>query len=249
MSNLRPEVGTTEPPNNVLPFINPRTGGGTPVRKPITRSRKTIRVRYPSIKANRVIECESALEATAAHYIDLSKPVSKFACQPFKIDLLVNGETVKYTPDFRVDMTNGQTLIVEVKPLTRCIEEETRMKLAAAHHHFSELGYEYVILTDEDIGDPEKLENLRTLRYYARVPVDHVVRVRARTLVGNAGFISFEALEKMGFTKPTIYSLLANQVLSTDLSNSINPYSPISLPKESDHETCLFKGRSALDLR
>lgn len=231
----------------LLPYRSTKNQGKPPARRAITPSKQTVRVRYPSLKAGRMIECESALEGIAATYIDLSQAVIGLRSQPFTVSMLVNGQTKRYTPDFKVKLRSGRTLIIEVKPYDRCLVPEVLEKLRAAHAHFELRGYEFLVLTDLDLKHPIKQSNLRTLRYYARVPVSHQMRVFARGLVSR-GAVSLLELEQQGIDKATVYSLIANHVLATDLSVRFGATSPISIAEENDHEKRLFEGRSVHEL-
>jgi TnsA endonuclease N terminal len=232
----------------VIPFPSSKGAGDQPVRKVITPSKNGIRTAFPSTKAGGSNDCESGLESRAAAFIEVSPGVSGWACQPLKLSLQVNGSIHEYTPDFKITLRSGRVIIIEVKPLSDCLRDDVRPKLVAAHHYFDCIGWKFIILTEKDLGTNDYYQNLNVLRYYLRVPVAHERRVKARKYVSDHGFLSFIELERLGFDKPTIYSLLVNEALATDLSISLNPYSPITLPEESDHEACLFKGRSALDL-
>lgn len=233
----------------VLPFNQRESGQAVPARRAITRSKQTVRVRYPPLKARGMIDCESALEGLSALYIDLSPPVKTFRSQPFTVNLSVAGETKRYTPDFEVKLHDGRTLIIEVKPFHRCIEAGVYEKLIAAHHHFSSQNIEYLILTDLDLKPSTKQENLRLLRYYARVNVDHKARFLIRQHVSLCGITTLGDLVGLGFSKTSIYSLIVSQALATDLDTEISTNSPIFIPEENDHEKCLFEGRSALNLK
>lgn len=221
---------------------------GQAVRKAITRSKQTIRAAVPSTKGKRSIDCESGLESKFALYAEISPVVVDWFCQPFKIQLAQADSITTYTPDFKLTLRSGAIVIIEVKPLSRCLESSTLTKLRAAHHYFGEIGWEYKVFTDHDMDSSEYFQNLNLLRYYKRVPVNHARRVSVRKLVDNNEYLSIQELEKAGFNKPIIYSLIANNALSTDLSIPINPHSPIKLPEENANEERLFKGRSALDL-
>ncbi|MCR6653146.1 MAG: hypothetical protein NVV73_17395 [Cellvibrionaceae bacterium] len=196
-----------------------------------------------------MIDCESALEGLAALYIDLSPAVKTFRSQPFTVTLFVDGEMKRYTPDFEVELFDGRTLIIEVKPLFRCITDDVRKKLVAAHHYFLDTDNDYRILTDVDLKPAAKQENLRLLRYYARVNVDHKTRFLIRQHVARYGITSIGDLVNIGFSRASIYSLIVSQAISTDLNTEISSNSPIFVREENDHEKCLFEGRSALNLK
>lgn len=233
---------------SVTPLYPAGKQSSSPVRKAITPSKQTIRAAIPSSKSLRSNDCESALESKFALYAEMSPAVAEWECQPFRVRLEVNSSLATYTPDFKITLKTGEVIIGEVKPLSRCLETETLSKLIAAHHYFNALKWKFVVLTDQDLGSNEYLQNLNLLRYYQRVTVDHAARVSIRKLVNRCGYMSIAELESRGFDKPSIYSLIANHALATDLSICLNPNSPIILPEESDHEDCLLKGRSALDL-
>lgn len=235
-------------PSNVIPFILPENRDHRPVRKVITASKPTVRTALPSTKAKGSIQCESGLEGRVAARIELSSGVAAWCCQPATFSLEVAGELRSYTPDFRVKFKSGRTAFIEVKPLSKCFRVDIRDKLVAAELSLKRQGLLFLIVTDQDLGSRETDQNLNLLRYYQRVPVEHLKRVSARKLVARGSDACIIDLEEAGFSKPQIYSLIAARALVTDLSVLLNPYSPLTLPEESDDEECLFKSRSALDL-
>lgn len=222
---------------------------GKPVRKVITPSKQTIRTSYPSSKSQKTNDCESGLESRAAACIELSPGVRKWSPQPFKVRLIVNGERKKYTPDFKITLKSGRAKVLEVKPLRKCLDEEVHSKLVAAQAYFESVGLAFEIVTEEDMGTPMFCQNLNLLRYYMRVPFNAQERTYAQKLVSMCEHLTILDLENKGLQKSTIYSLIANNILSTDLALPLNPNSNISLFLENDDEKCFFSGRSAFDLK
>lgn len=219
-----------------------------PVRKVITPSKQTIRTSYPSTKAGKSNDCESGMESKVAACLEISPEVENWSPQPITLRLMVDGETKKYTPDFKVSLKNGRTKILEAKPLSKCLDESVRAKLIAAHYYFRSVGISFEIITDEDLGSKIFHQNLNILRYYKRVFVDQYKRKSALKIVTANDCVSISVLEKLGIDKETIYSLLANGQLTTNLNIAINTHSILTLCPENENENCLFKSRSVFDL-
>lgn len=219
-----------------------------PVRKVITRSKQTIRTAYPSTKSKRSNDCESGMESKVAACLELSPGVASWIPQPVTLRLLVDGETKKYTPDFKVDLKSGRTKILEVKPLHKCLDEMVKAKLLAAHYYFRSVGISFEIITDEDLGSKIFHQNLNLLRYYKRVLVDQHIGKLVQKIVITNDSVSISDLEKLGLGKEIIYSLLANGEFTTDLKIAINPLSTLTVSQENENENCLFKSRSVFDL-
>lgn len=220
-----------------------------PARTVITPSKQTIRTSYPSSKSRKTNDCESGLESRAAACIELSPGVLTWAPQPFTIRFFVDGEIKKYTPDFQITLKSERVKILEVKPLRRCLEELMRSKLIAAQCYFESIGVHFEIVTEEDMGSKTFCQNLNLLRYYMRVPFSEAEKAFACKLVAMCDHLTMLDLEEKGIGKSTIYSLLANNILSTDLTIALNPNSNITLFSENDNEKCYFNGRSAFDLK
>jgi len=219
-----------------------------PVRRVITPSKQTVRTSYPSTKAKRSNDCESGMESKVAACLELSPGVESWAPQPVTLRLLVDGETKKYTPDFKVDLKSGRTKILEVKPLRKCLDEIVKAKLLAAHYYFRSVGISFEIITDEDLGSKIFHQNLNLLRYYKRVFVDQRIRKFVQKIVTTNDSVSISDLEKLGLGKEIIYSLLACGEFTTDLNIAINPLSTLTVSQENENENCLFKSRSVFDL-
>lgn len=219
-----------------------------PVRRVITPSKQTVRTSYPSTKAKRSNDCESGMESKVAACLEVSPGVASWASQPMTLRLLVDGQTKKYTPDFKVDLKSGRTKILEVKPLHKCLDEIVKAKLQAAHYYFRSVGISFEIITDEDLGSKIFHQNLNLLRYYKRVFVDQRIRKFAQKIVTSNDSVSISDLEKLGLGKEIIYSLLACGEFTTDLNIAINPLSTLTVSQEIENENCLFKSRSVFDL-
>lgn len=214
-------------------------------REPVTRSRMTVRGRFPSKKMGRMIDWESQLERRACYLFEFSPAIHAFREQPEPIQLIMSDRIAKYTPDFELIDFNGCIWIVEIKPLAHLQDAEVYEKLVAASLKYQSQGYEFIVITDEELINPVLESNLNLLRNYQthHTPdelIQHALHwlqsLDSPTLLGLSEYLGSLA---------TAYALLANLVLTVDLHTPLCPKAILELPQENHHETCLFSYRTA----
>ena len=216
-------------------------------REPVTRSRMTVRGRFPSKKMGRMIDWESQLERRACYLFEFSRGIKEFREQPEAIQLIMGSRVAKYTPDFELTDYQGGKWIVEIKPLARLDDPTILERLIAASIVYQAQGYQFILITDKELITPSLESNLVLLRNYQTHHLsaeliqhaEHWVRSTSNPVLSNLNEY-FESLS-------TAYALLANFVITTDLSLPIKEVTKLHLPQESGHETCLFSYRTAPD--
>jgi hypothetical protein len=145
-----------------------------PVRKVSNHSRNVIG-RFPSAKMGRMIAFESLLERDFIYLLEYDPSVKWFEEQPLSIKYLQEGKQFQYTPDFHL-LENGQHVLVECKPQRFVETEENRHKFAVARVWCRECGWEFRLMTDQQIRAGFRLKNVKLLAQYARQKVDAVMR-------------------------------------------------------------------------
>lgn len=112
-----------------------------------------------SIKCNAHFRVDSYLESKYAKILEFSDDVVRYNSQPFTTKYKdFDGKTRRYTPDFAVEKSNGDILIVEVKRSKVAAGAKFRFKFGMLKRHINELyGHELILVSEPDI--PEKLVN------------------------------------------------------------------------------------------
>ncbi len=140
------------------------------VRKVITRSKKTFRVKFPSLKNNCMVYCESILESHCALLFEISPHVKTYIAQPSIENYYCElGLSHKYFPDFKVVFEDDSELDVEVKPKSKLLRLAVNKKLEAIAKRYKETGRRFRILTEEAIQPEPFHSNLKKLKYHRKL--------------------------------------------------------------------------------
>lgn len=130
------------------PFISPS-------RNPVTRTgRISMRGSFYSQKNLGFVKFESDLERKVFYLLEFVPSALQFSQQPPRMQLRVNGKSIRYTPDVAVKWRHGQPWLIEVKPLEEAHRPEWLVRFAAAAEGASEMGFRYVVVTDRHVNRP-----------------------------------------------------------------------------------------------
>ncbi len=198
------------------------------VRKVITRSKKTFRVKFPSRKNTCTVHCESILEGDCALFLEISPFVKSYRAQP-REETYYDGEgrPRRYVPDFEVTLVDDSTVDVEVKPKKKLADSSVKDKLEAIARRYQEQGRRFRIFTEEHL-QPEPLHsNLRLLAYLRRTPLKvdavdrfgQILRTKEISTVADAAAILGGQKQALG--------LIAAGLLGADLNVPLGPASVI----------------------
>lgn len=152
-----------------------------PVRKVSNRGGNIIG-RIPSIKMERMVAFESLIERDMIHLLDFEQDVEWFAEQPLIISYQHKGKERKYTPDFHV-VRNGQNILVECKPEKRVHSDENQRKFAAAQSWCDVEGWIFQVVTDTQLRNGYRLENVKLLSQFARYAIKPGIQRRIRSFL------------------------------------------------------------------
>lgn len=214
-------------------------------REAVTRSRMTVRGRFPSVKVGRMVDWESQLERRACYLFEFSGAVQSFYEQPEPIRFWYGDKYSKYTPDFKLHLNNGDTWYVEIKPYAHLQKPEIADRLSLASEYYSEEGFKFIVITDQELIHPARESNLTLLKYYQAhiLPVsivehaNHWLRETDKATLG-------DMLQYFG-SKASVYALICQGFVLTDLTTYLSSSSELYLPKEACNETLLFSYRTA----
>ncbi|WP_428455182.1 Tn7 transposase TnsA N-terminal domain-containing protein [Photobacterium kasasachensis] len=121
--------------------------------------------RFKSLKANKILKCESLAEVTQGLRNELDTNVVSQCTQPFTIKYLFNGKQCHYTPDFLVKMLDGEWRVIEVKPANHI--KPFKEKFEVVKHILERKGITFLINSDESLFSYQALFDLNS-RYIQR---------------------------------------------------------------------------------
>ena len=147
-----------------------------PVRKVSNRGGNAIG-RFPSTKMGRMIAFESLLERDFIYLLDYDPTVSWFEEQPLTIEYQHEEQLLRYTPDFHL-LEGGRHVLVECKPERFIDTEENRRKFALGQAWCEERGWEFRLITDQQVRRGYRLQNVKLLSQYARQKVGAMTRTQ-----------------------------------------------------------------------
>ena len=214
-------------------------------REPVTRSRMTVRGRFPSSKNGRMVDWESQLERRACYLFEFSPAVLSFHEQPEPIRFWVNEKYSKYTPDFRLSLSNQETWFVEIKPYDHLQRPDLSERLFLASESYEEDGYKFIVITDEELIHPALESNLTLLKYYQSHELEAMTADHARHWLQQTHDNSLGHMLQYFGNQATVYALLCQGFICTDLSTPFSLNSALYLPKDDHHATILFSYRTA----
>ncbi|MBX3060837.1 MAG: TnsA endonuclease N-terminal domain-containing protein [Anaerolineae bacterium] len=147
--------------------------------------RKGIIGKVPSIKMNRMVAYESLLECDYIYLLDFDPSVTFFREQPFAIPYQWEGKKHRYTPDFHF-LSGGKAFVIECKPQALLNEPGNEQKWAAARQWCLSNGATFQVVTDTDIRQGCRLENVKLLADHARHVVTPATKARVFGLLHRA---------------------------------------------------------------
>lgn len=155
-----------------------------PVRKVANHGHNIIG-RFPSLKLGRMVDFESLIERDYIYLLDFDPAVASFTEQPLTIGYEHEGQSLHYTPDFHV-VKNDQNWLVECKPQQLVKTAKNQRKFAAGQAWCEARGWQFEVVTDEQLRRGYRLSNVRFLTQFARYPISPVVKNCIQSCLGTA---------------------------------------------------------------
>jgi hypothetical protein len=178
-------------------------------REPVTPSRGLVRGQFPSTKMNRMIAWESQLEQKACYHFEYSPAVVAFREQPETLQFPYQDGMCRYTPDFELTLYNGEICYVEIKPLSKLRSPEILERLQLANQFLAEKGYNFIVITDEELSFPNRIRNFSILRPYLRFEISTDISQQANAWLVHTSDPTLEALSRFLDSQTTAFALLA----------------------------------------
>ena len=223
-------------------------------QKEYVRSREPVRPTtgkvvgyFPSVKNGRQVAWESQLEKKACLLFEFSPAIKGYNEQPTPIHFHHEDGIRKYTPDFVLELTTGASVYVEVKPASKLSCDELKEKFRNIDTYFTRNGFDFILITDEELNQPTRLRNLNFLRPHLSSKCSKNLVVSISTDFDKNMPITLEDLITHTGSLNLTYSLIAQGVFIFDLDYPLTLTSLLTHSKEAENETCLFSYRTAPD--
>lgn len=209
-----------------------------------TRSREVVRptggimrCKFPSRKNGRLVHCEGLLELDAVYAFELHSGITRYREQPTKLDFADGPQLRRYTPDFEVTLSSGQTILVEIKPASSLAKPDVQHRLACVQDHMQRHGKLFTILSDDVLRREPLRSNLRLIFHrLARTMPTRSAAVSAlrRSATAFPMPLSRAVAELSGLGMQP-YVLMFMGMLACDLTAPLTPDSLVSLTQEDGH--------------
>ncbi|MCW3491342.1 TnsA endonuclease N-terminal domain-containing protein [Dethiobacter alkaliphilus] len=192
---------------------------------------------FPSMKVGRSIAFESLLERDFIYLLEFDQNVITFCEQPLTIRYYENNREKSYIPDFAVQRLESIE-IIEVKPKDKLHDEKIQKKLTAGHQYCNTAGYEYLIVTEDNIN-PVILNNIKALFGYSQIKVPAKIKMLVRELLDQSKVMTLNNLsvaiearsDNACIAKSYIYNLLYCHELEVNLADPISLNSKVWLSR------------------
>lgn len=198
-------------------------------RKAVTRSGRGFRMRIPSTKLSRMVECESILEGDVALLLEYSPGVLSYQEQPTRIQYW-DGERMRtYVPDFEVRLLDGARIHLEVKHSRDLAKPKIAEKYRAIATHYHQTPVHFRIVTDLECRRDPLRANLRRFSYLRNKALTTTLPSSAELvrLLGERA-MPLEYVEQV-LGREIAHRLLALGFLFCDLTAEITSNTPITL--------------------
>lgn len=209
-----------------------------------TRSREVVRptggimrCKFPSRKNGRLVHCEGLLELDAAYAFELHPHITRYREQPAKVDFADGAHVRRYTPDFEVTLSSGQTILVEVKPASSLVKPDIQHRLACVRDHMQRHGKLFTILSDDVLRREPLRSNLRLIfhRLVRAMPTRPAAVSALRGCAAAFPMPLSRATETLSGLGMQPYVLMFMGMLTCDLSAPLTPTSLVALTQEDSH--------------
>jgi hypothetical protein len=210
------------------------------VRKITNKGFKRVIGKFPSLKMGRLICWESQIERDYIYLLEFDPSVVFYAEQPLRISYYLDDKERHYTPDFLVKRSD-KNLIVEVKQEDEAQKEENQCLFRIASAICAHDNYEFVLVTDTMIRVQPRLDNIKLLTRYQRIPIhDPQYQIICYELFSKSSEVCLSEITQFfasrNIGKQVVFSLLYWGILAVDLMQPITAESVVNFPGRESNE-------------
>lgn len=116
----------------------------------------------PTLKDKQPHFFESFNESHFALMFEFEQTIKSVRTQPFSISYTDDKKKRLYTPDFSLSYCDGSVRVVEVKH-SKAIDAKTKRTHCLIEKAFEKLGFEFVVLTENDLPPRRALSNMKMI--------------------------------------------------------------------------------------
>jgi len=209
----------------------------TPARRVVTPSGGIVRGKFPSLKNNRMVRYEGLIEADAVISFELNPSIIHYREQPYKVKYPSNGKLRTYTPDFELLLSNGETLLVEIKHSEFMLRLENKTKYQAIADWLQIKRTQYTIITEQELRVEPRLGNLRYI--YRQLSKKQHSRTRLQTLISSFEAYELSTVGRLNVAvapyQLTAFDFLVAGMVSCCLDEPISNSTPLTRPEENEN--------------
>ena len=188
--------------------------------------------KFPSLKLNRTVFCDSTLKVDFAYLLEFDRNVLTFQEQPAQIKFHKDGHLHDYAPDFLVTRPEVKQLVT-VKWEKYANSYEYQGLFPYISKICKEQGFEFLVLTEESIRLQPRLSTIKLLLKYSRTQVEPQHQIICAEFLSRQGVVSFgelvEFMESEGASRQIAYALAFHGAFEFDLMKSFNEETAIRL--------------------
>jgi hypothetical protein len=202
-------------------------------RKVIRRGSRRTTGKFPTLKPEkRSVHWEGPLERDFIFLLEIDPEVASYREQPLKIEYAMEGKKHVYTPDFLVER-KGKKQLAEVTLRRKVKERDAAFRIISTV--CARNGYEFVVVTEDEIRLQPRLNNVKLLWRYSRTSITPQHQIACQEYFSGSGEATLADLmasfATKGIGKQLVYGLLYHGLLDFDLMKPITPESLVRLPK------------------
>ncbi|MGX9937777.1 TnsA endonuclease N-terminal domain-containing protein [Advenella kashmirensis] len=209
----------------------------TPARRVVTPSGGIVRGKFPSLKNNRMVRYEGLIEADAVISFELNPAIIHYREQPYKVKYPRDGKLRTYTPDFELLISNGETLLVEIKhsEFMRRPENKTKYQVIADWLLFEQT--HYTIITEQELRVEPRLGNLRYI--YRQLSKKQHTRTRLKIILSSLNEYEQTTVGRLNIAvakyQLTAFDFLAAGMVSCSLDEPISNSTALTRFEENEN--------------
>lgn len=198
----------------------------------------------PSLHSAKPLQYESKLERDFLMLMEIEWWLISIATQPVTIDLDVDGQARRYTPDVLVTWHpdcaypfRSHQVLFEVKPLDVLRRDFAKLapKYMAARRYFRRLGMDYRVVTERTIRVPRLANAMKIVPAARQKPSEPLFEAICDALLDHPYDMTMgrlrDQLESAGFMRSVavdgVYSLIGSGRIHCDLHADLNDASPL----------------------
>jgi len=184
-----------------------------------------------------MVRYEGLIEADAVISFELNPAIIHYREQPYKVKYPSNGKLRTYTPDFELLLSNGETLLVEIKHSEFMLRIENKTKYQAIADWLQIKRTQYTIITEQELRIEPRLGNLRYI--YRQLSKKQHTRTRLQIILASLNEFEQTTVGRLNIAvakyQLTAFDFLAAGLISCCLDEPISNSTALIRFEENDN--------------